>query len=132
MVEGVELIIDDADGILLAAMKVGFLLCQRGNLGIDGDNGVGKLEHAGEGVHKAVAANEDVAAGAGLIPAVAVATKKDGGAGGVVEKVVLYHSAPRRTEKCSASTVVADGVAGKVHLGSPRQVLDAGGHQQTE
>ena len=42
----------------------------------------------------------------------------------MVEEVVLYHGALGCAEECAASAVVADGVIGKVYLGSPCKVLD--------
>ena len=45
----------------------------------------------------------------------------------MVEEVVLAHRAARRTEEGSAGPVVAHKVAGKEHLGCPRQILYAAG-----
>ena len=104
-------------------MEVGLLSVEVGNLGIDADDRIGELIHAGERVDKAVAAYGDIAAGASFVPAVAVATEEDGRTRSVVEKVVLHHRALGCAEERSAGTVVADGVMGKVYLGSPGEVL---------
>ena len=79
MVKGVELIIYNANGILLAAMEIGLLLTQGRYLGIDRDHRIGELEHAGEGVDKTVATDEYVAASTRLKPSIAIATEEDGG-----------------------------------------------------
>ena len=77
VVEGVELIVDDTNGIPAPSMEVGFLLVQRRYLGIDGDDGIGKLEHVRERIDKAITANEYIATSTRLIPAIAVATQEN-------------------------------------------------------
>ena len=125
VVEALKLIVHDADSVLLATMEILFLCIEVGYLGIDADDSIGELEHAGERVDEAVAADEHVAACACLIPAVAVATEQDGSTRSVVEEVILHHGALGCAEECATSAVVADGVIGKVHLGSPCEVLNA-------
>lgn len=78
VVEGVELIVDDTNGIPAPSMEVGFLLVQRRYLGIDRNDGIGKLEHVRERIDKAIAANEYIATSTRLIPAIAVATQENG------------------------------------------------------
>ena len=77
-VEGDKLVVYDADGILLAAVEEFLLLVQFGNFGIDGNDGVGELELAGERVDETVVADGNIAAGSGLEPSVAVAAEQNG------------------------------------------------------
>lgn len=124
-VESVEDVVRDADSIFPAAMERGELAGEFGNFGIYGDNGAGELILAGQRVDEAIAADEDVAAGAGFVPAVAVAAEKYGAAGGVVEEVVFDDDAARRAEQGSAGAVVTDGVAGEADFGCPGEVFEA-------
>ena len=78
VVETLKLVVHDADSVLLATMEILLLCIEVGYLGIDADDSIGELEHAGERVDEAVAADEHVAACACLIPAVTVATEQDG------------------------------------------------------
>ena len=77
-VEGDKLVVYDADGILLATVEEFLLLVQFGYFGIDGNDGVGELELAGERVDEAVVADGYIAAGSGLEPSVAVAAEQNG------------------------------------------------------
>ena len=71
-VEGIELILFDKDAALFASVEIALLSVQVGYFRINGDNGVGKLELIGQCIDEAVFADDDVAAGTCLIPAVAV------------------------------------------------------------
>ena len=119
-VEGVEVVVLNNDGIGFATMEIGVTLGELGYFGIDGDDGVRKLVLAGKGVDEGVAADDEVAHRTALIPPVAVATEEDGGAGGVVEEVVLADGVARRAEERATGTVVAHDVALEFHLGCPR------------
>jgi hypothetical protein len=77
-IEGLEYILLYANSVLLTTMEERLLSIQIGYLGIDTDDGIGKLEHTGEGVHKAVATDGHVTTCPCLIPTIAVATEEDG------------------------------------------------------
>ena len=48
VIEALKLIIHDADSVLLTAMEILFLSVEVGYFGIDADDSIGELEHAGE------------------------------------------------------------------------------------
>ena len=121
--EGYEAVAGDGD----AGMEGGSLVVEVGDDGVDGDYGLGELVGGCEGVEECVAADCDVAAGAGLVPSVAVAAEEDGGAGGVVEEVVFAEGRTGGAEEGAAGAVVADGVAGEEDGGGAGEVFDSDG-----
>ena len=95
VVKGFKHVVDDAYGILFTSVEVGFLRIQVGDLGIDGDDGIGKLKHIGERIDEPIATDKHIAASSRLVPPIAVTAEEDGRAGGVVEKPVDQKSALR-------------------------------------
>ena len=84
-IESLEHVVLNADGCLLASVEEFLLPVQVGNLGIDGDNGIGKLELTGQRIDETVLANGNIATCTCLEPTVAVTAKQDGATGGVVK-----------------------------------------------
>ncbi len=124
-VEGVEFILFDKDAAFLASVEVLPLSLQIGYFGIDGDDGVGELELAGQRIDEAVLADDDVAAGSCLVPSVAIAAQEDGCSRSMVEQIVFYDYPLRSTEQGTPCPVVADDVSFEFHFGCPGEVFDA-------
>ena len=93
------------------------------DFGVDGDDGAGELEEVGEGIHKPVAADGEVAYRPTLVPSVAVAAEEHGGAGGVVEEVVFADRPTRRGEECASGAVIAHGAVAEGGGGRPGEVF---------
>ena len=77
-IEGFKHIVLYTDGSLLAPMEEFLLSVKVGYLGIDGDNGIGELELAGQCIDESVLANGHVATCTCLEPTVAVTAKQYG------------------------------------------------------
>ena len=77
-IEGLKHVVLNADGGLLAPVEKFLLPVQVRYLGIDGDNGICKLELAGQRIDESVLAYGHVATCTCLEPTVAVTTEQDG------------------------------------------------------
>ena len=77
-IEGFEHVVLNANGGLLASVEEFLLSVQIRYLGIDGDNGIGELELAGQRIDESVLAYGHIAACTCLEPTVAVTTEQDG------------------------------------------------------
>ena len=75
-VEGFKLIVFNHNATLGSAVEILLLSLQVGNLRIDGDNRIGKLEQISQRVYKTVLTDNDMTAGTGLKPTVAIAAKQ--------------------------------------------------------
>lgn len=76
-VEGFKLIVFNHNATLGSAVEILLLSLQVGNLRIDGDNRIGKLEQISQRVYKTVLTDNDMTAGTGLKPTVAIAAKQN-------------------------------------------------------
>ena len=77
-IEGFEHVVLYAYGSLLATVEKFLLSVQVGNLGIDGDNGIGELELAGQRIDETVLANSHITTCTSLEPTVAITAEQDG------------------------------------------------------
>ena len=122
-IESLEYIVLNYNTLAITAVEIFCLRCKVGYFGIDGNNTVCKLEHTCESIDKAVVADNDIAASACLEPAVTVTAEQDCCTRCVVEEVILDKCLLWSAEESSTCTVVTDGIACKIDLGSPLKVL---------
>lgn len=122
-VEGFKLIVFNHNATLGSAVEILLLSLQVGNLRIDGDNRIGKLEQISQRVYKTVLTDNDMTAGTGLKPTVAIAAKQNSSPRSMVKQVILDDSLARGTEQRTACTVITDHIAGKQNFRSPCEVL---------
>ena len=123
-IEGFERIVLYADCSLPASMEKFFLSIKIGNFGIDGDDSIGKLELAGQRIDKMILTYGDITASTSLEPSVAITAKQDSTTGSMIEEIVFYHNLLWGAEQGTTSTVVANGVVGKVYLRCPCKILN--------
>ena len=114
-VKRIERVVFDHD----SAMEILLLILQVGYLRIDGNNGIGELEHIRQRVDKLIVADQHIVAGACFEPSVTIAAKQDSRAGSMVEDIVFHHRPPGCAEEGTAGAVVADHIVGKIDRRRP-------------
>ena len=125
-VEGFKLIVFNHNATLGSAVEILLLSLQVGNLRIDGDNRIGKLEQISQRVYKTVLTDNDMTAGTGLKPTVAIAAKQNSSPRSMVKQVILDDSLARGTEQRTACTVITVETANDDMAGYYQKMEQAG------
>lgn len=76
-IKSVKFVFFNQDTSFFAAVKVLLLIVYIGYFGIDGNNGIGELEQAGQRIDETVFTDDYITAGTSFVPSVTITAQED-------------------------------------------------------